>query len=67
MTLGTIGIIFGVLLLVLLTLFFKNGEDSSQNNRSQGSDHDDIFKEEPEFDRTWSILPGNIFHRSNDD
>lgn len=66
MTIGTISIIIGVVLIVLLRIFF-NKEDFGQGERPHGSDHDDLFKEEPEFDRTWSILPGNIFHRSNDD
>lgn len=30
-------------------------------------DHDGVFiKEEPEFDRTWSFLPSNIFHDNGD-
>ena len=63
MTVGTISIIIGVVLLVLLKLFFKN-EDVSDENKGI---HGDSFKEEPEFDRTWSFLPGNIFNRSNED
>ncbi|MBU1057606.1 MAG: hypothetical protein KJ804_04720 [Proteobacteria bacterium] len=67
MTIGTISIIIGVVLLVLLKLFFKDEKRSGQNKGLHGGDHDELFKEEPEFDRTWSFLPGNIFHRPNDD
>lgn len=68
MTIATISIIVGVAILVLLKLFFKDEESSGQNKGPYWDDHDDeLFKEEPEFDRTWSFLPGNIFHRSNDD
>ncbi len=67
MTIGTIGIIFGVVLLLLLKLFFKEEESSDQNKEFPEVDHNELFKEEPEFDRTWSFLPGNIFNRSNDD
>ncbi len=67
MTLGTISIIIGVFLLVIFNLSCKDEESSSQNEGTHEVDHDALFKEEPEFDRTWSFLPGNIFHRSNDD
>jgi hypothetical protein len=67
MTVGTISIIIGVVLLVLLKLFFKDEENLEESNGVHGVDDDEFFKEEPEFDRTWSFLPGNIFNRSNDD
>ena len=67
MTIGTISIIVGATLLVLFKLLFKDEKSSDQNIEPHGTDHDQFFKEEPEFDRTWSFLPGNIFHRSNDD
>jgi hypothetical protein len=60
MTIGTIAIIVGVVLLLLLKILFKNKE-------FHGVEHADLLKEEPEFDRTWSFLPSNIFHRSDDD
>jgi hypothetical protein len=63
MTIGTIGVIVGGLFLVLLKWLFKDEESTSQDEGIYG----DSFKEEPEFDRTWSSLPGNVFNRSNDD
>ncbi len=67
MTIGTISVIVGAILLILLRLFLKDMDSSDQNNGLRGVDHDELFKEEPEFDRTWSFLPGNIFNRFNDD
>ncbi len=67
MTIGTISIIVGAILLILLRLFLKDEDSSDQNKGLRGVDRDELFKEEPEFDRTWSFLPGNIFNRSNDD
>jgi hypothetical protein len=67
MTIGTISIIIGVVLLILLKLFFGDEKSSDLKKGFHGIDHDELFKEEPEFDRTWSFLPGNIFNRSNDD
>ena len=67
MTIGTISIIVGAILLILLRLFSKDEDSSDQNKGLRGVDRDELFKEEPEFDRTWSFLPGNIFNRSNDD
>lgn len=60
---GSICIVVGGLLLVLLKWLFKDDGSTSQDEGIHG----DSFKEEPEFDRTWSSLPGNIFNRSNDD
>ena len=65
MTLGTVSIIVGVFLLVLLKVLSKDKAHSGQE--SYNSEHETLFKEEPEFDRTWSFLPGNIFNRSNRD
>ncbi len=67
MTTGTISIIVGVALLVLLKILFKDKAGLDQDKGFHEIDHDNLFKEEPEFDRTWSFLPGNIFNRSNDD
>ena len=65
MTLGTVSIIVGVFLLVLLKVLTKDTTHSGQKFNNSG--HETLFKEEPEFDRTWSFLPGNIFNRSNRD
>ena len=67
MTLGTISIIVGVVLLILLDILFKDKSSSGQKKGFHGLDNDELLKEEPEFDRTWSFLPNNIFHRSDDD
>lgn len=67
MTIGTISVIVGAILLVLLRLFVKDEDSSVQIKGLRGGDCDELFKEEAEFDRTWSSLPCNIFNRSNDD
>lgn len=67
MTIGTVAIIVGVVLLILLNILFKDKGSSGRNKRFHGIDNDDLLKEEQEFDRTWSFLPNNIFHRSDDD
>ena len=66
MTIGTISIIVGVVLLILLKLFSQDDERVDQANESEKNQLD-LFKEEPEFDRTWSFLPSNIFNRADDD
>ena len=67
MTIGTISIIVGAVLLILLNILFKDKSSSGQNKGFHGLDNDDLLREEPEFDRTWSFLPNNIFHHSDDD
>jgi len=67
MTNGTISITVGIILLILLKILFKDKNGPNQNKRQHRIEYDDLIKEEPEFDRTWSFLPNNIFHRSNDD
>ena len=67
MTAGTISIIVGTAILVLLKVLFKSKAEANQDKEGLGVDHNGLLKEEPEFDRTWPFLPNNIFHRSNDD
>lgn len=67
MTISTLSIAVGIVLLIFLKLVFRNGGRSDQDGVKPEAGDDELFKEEPEFDRTWSFLPGNIFHRSNDD
>jgi hypothetical protein len=67
MTAGTISLIIGIVILFFLNILFKDKDSSGRNKGFQGIDNDDLLKEEPEFDRTWSFLPSNIFHRSDDD
>ncbi len=64
---GTICIFVGVILLILLKLFFKDEANIEESSESHDVQHEDLLKEEPEFDRTWSFLPGNIFNRFNND
>jgi len=67
MTIGTIGIILGVVLLLFLKIFLKDEKHLDQGQGIHGVEHEGVFKEEPEFDRTWSFLPNNIFNRSEED
>lgn len=60
MTIETISIIVGVILLILLKIFFKDGEKSNWNEA--GCEVDDIVKEDPWSDPGWSTLTGNIFN-----
>ncbi len=66
MTIGTIGIILGVVLLILLKIFFKDEKKLDQNRGLHGVDHDELFKEDLDFDRTWSVLPSNTHHSDDD-
>jgi hypothetical protein len=59
MTIGTISIIIGVVLLIFLKIFFK--EDNTGNKET---DHLAI-DEDPWSDPGWSVLPGNLFNRKN--
>ena len=67
MTTGTISIITGGILLILFKLFFKGEENLNQDEGLQNNEDDDLFKEEPEVDPSWSVLPGNIWHSDDDD
>jgi hypothetical protein len=66
MTTGTISIIAGVTLLILFKLFFKGKENLNQDEGLQNNEEDDLFKEEPEVDPSWSLLPGNVWHSDDD-
>ena len=59
MTIGTISVIIGVVLLILLKVLFKD-------KAFHGIDHDEFFKEDLDFDPTWSVLPSNIHHTDDD-
>ena len=65
MTTGTFSIIVGVVLLILLKTFFKGG-DGSVADKGEGEEQDDLFKEEPELDPSWSLLPGNVWSSDDD-
>ena len=66
MTIGTISIIVGAVLLILLNILFKDKGSSGQDKGFHGLDNDDLFKEEPEVDPSWSLLPGNVWHSDDD-
>ncbi|KJR98718.1 MAG: hypothetical protein VR65_19585 [Desulfobulbaceae bacterium BRH_c16a] len=61
MSLGTISILAGVILLVLLKLFFKDA-GSSQPEGFNGVEQDDLFKEDLDFDPSWAVLSSNTHH-----
>lgn len=65
MTLGTISIIVGVILLVLLKLLFKD-EESSSLNGFHGIEHDEVFKEDLDYDPSWAVLSSNTHHTEDD-
>ncbi len=62
MTIGTISIIIGVVLLILVKIFFGEDNSSMPDKGLTGIDHDELFKEEPDLDPSWSVLPGNVWH-----
>jgi len=65
MIIGTISIIVGVVLLILLKVFFED-EKGSVVDKGNGIDQDDLFREEPEVDPSWSLLPGNVWNSDDD-
>ncbi len=66
MTIGTISIVVGVVLLFLLKLFFKDEENSDQNKKTHGIDHEDLFREDLENDPSWTVLSSNTHHSEDD-
>ncbi len=66
MAIGTISIIIGVVLLVLLKLFFKNEDVSVKNKGLHGVDHDQLFNEDLEYDPSWATLSSNTHHSEDD-
>ena len=59
MTMGTISIIVGIVLLLLLSILFKGGG-------FHDVDHDELFKEDLDFDPTWSTLSSNTNHSDDE-
>ena len=59
MTIGTVSIIVGVILLVLLKITFKD-------KGFHGVDHDKLFEEDLDFDSTWSTLLSNTHHSDDE-
>jgi len=66
MTIGTISIIIGVVLLILLKMFFSDSGNINQNVEIHGVDHDELFKEELDFDPSWAVLSSNTHHSEDD-
>ena len=59
MTIGTIAITVGVVLLILLKIL-------SKDKGFRGIDHDELFKEDLDFDPSWSVLSSNTHHTDDD-
>ncbi|MBU0946697.1 MAG: hypothetical protein KJ804_05955 [Proteobacteria bacterium] len=66
MTIGAISIIIGVVLLILLKMFFSDSENINQNGQIHGVDHDELFKEDLDFDPSWAVLSSNTHHSEDD-
>lgn len=66
MTIGFFSILVGVVLLILLKLFFKDEESSDQNKGFHGGDHEELFKEDLEYDPSWAVLSSNTHHSEDD-
>ncbi len=41
-------------------------EKGSVVDKGNGIDQDDLFREEPEVDPSWSLLPGNVWNSDDD-
>lgn len=63
MATGSISIIVGVVLLILLKILFKDDKKLGQKG-FHGIENDDMFEEDPMTDPGFSLLSGNIY---NDD
>lgn len=63
---GTMSIIAGVGLLILIKILFKRKGDSGQDKEVYGINHEELFKEELDFDPSWSVLSSNT-HNTEDD
>ncbi len=60
MTIGTISVIGGVVLLILLRIFLRDEGELDQNEEE--GDVNDAVKEDPWSDPGWSTLTGNLFN-----
>ena len=63
MTIGTISIIIGVVLLILLKLFFRD-EAGSGRDDCYGVDQDGLTNIDASDDPGLAHLPGNSYHQS---
>ena len=64
MSLGTLSIIAGLVLLVLVKLFFKDEEGADQNEGLHGVDQDGLTGTDASDDPGLAHLPGNSYHYS---
>ncbi|TKB08844.1 hypothetical protein [Desulforhopalus sp. IMCC35007] len=64
MAVGTISIIAGLVLLVLLSLFFKDEEETDQKEGLHGVDRDGLSGTDASDDPGLAHLPGNSYHYS---
>jgi hypothetical protein len=65
-SIGTIGIILGVVLLLFLKMFFKDEKHLDQKQGVHGVNHDELFKEDLDFDPSWSVLSSNTHHTDDE-
>lgn len=63
---GTTSIVVGVALLILIKTLFRSKKDSCQNKEDYRTDHEELFKEDLDFDPTWSVLSSNTHHADDD-
>jgi hypothetical protein len=66
MTIGTISIIIGVVLLILVKVFFGDEKGSDQSRDVHGINQDELLREDLDLDPTWAVLPSNIHHSDDD-
>ena len=66
MTIGTISIIVGVVLLILLKLFSQEEKGIDHKSGFHGVDHNKLFAEDLDFDPSWSVLSSNTHHSDED-
>lgn len=64
MTIGTISIIAGVVLLILLSVFFKEEKSSNQIQEDVGEGEIGVVDIDPSDDPGLAHLPGNSYHYS---
>lgn len=64
MTIGTLSIAVGLVLLVLLSLFFKDEEGADQNEGLRGVGQDGLTCTDASDDPSLAHLPGNSYHYS---
>ena len=64
MTVGSISIMVGITLLILLKLFSRDDADLGKNDDEYGIDQDELTNIDPSDDPGLAHLPGNSYHQS---